>query len=988
LSFEELLHLLSLDDGVLDAVFEWWTPPIRRLPPLLLTRVLRVLDPFLVTRDSYGVPEIFWYHRQLWTAARHYSITSPDIELQYHHQLVQYYTGEWHSKAKPFDAKNRRSLQETKQFFLSVYGNHTGSDQSHSSLFTSSEDGLSATADRLVPSQPWIIEGGLPNTRKLWMLPKHALFGCMWKKVKAALCSIGTLECAASAGMKLELQQIYATSIDFLKLKLKDGSLADFEKAEINDLLESVQAFDRYLKRSIRSLHDISTVLQYARFSSLDSPIRQATIAFASEEFGNASSSLQRSLVIPLKPSPPSHILSAVSSSKGIIQCCDIYFATSSTVGDNDNAVFVAAIQSPLLIVYEMIQNTILLEYTVSTGKYDQLTWNPSGDRLFLLSNAGNIIILQCSDLRDGITATVAVEVNKWEVNYNSLSSCCVSWSGNTTIVAAWKTPEDVVVIKAVSITGVLLASRRISIGEVVNDASEEILCKIVPPNRNEGQLDKGVISHGGQYYVINCRSKVLTVKVFILQGANKGTSYDLSFEAFSSAGGGSSICSITFSSPGMLVITIRGNIVMYRLGSSLEECTLQRRSCRRAERNDGSSSVVKKISNWTNFRSCFPVEKDDFAAVAEESGSIWIVTSDIDETENNAPSMRDIALLSYHNKCVQQLSMDINANYLISKVENQLVLWDLQLLKRKALNATIQKEEHMRTKQIVSVFWHPSGSHYYVSGLYDSSTIHDGCTGVQTQFYDSSWDHFIYYPRFGAVIASDLGMMGLLMPNGKYSGCVVANELNWKRPEFKECVKRENEIRKYDSTVIIEMKALLAEAEQQDEIAFVLPNRDIIAKRDGTHQDKLLLFRLASMSQSVFTLHLPSIVLQSTVDNLLTNSNVHKKQNFALDVRDKYDGVNTLLASRAINNTVVFFRLEWSADNTSATAHLLHHRVQFNSDPMQIKFKPLLAQSEGNLEWEKETLTPTLVIGCSAGEVQLMKVVIDDRLLPSILLS
>ena len=46
----EMEDLLSLCDPVLSDVYQYWTPPIRRLPPLLWVRVKSELQEYLVTR--------------------------------------------------------------------------------------------------------------------------------------------------------------------------------------------------------------------------------------------------------------------------------------------------------------------------------------------------------------------------------------------------------------------------------------------------------------------------------------------------------------------------------------------------------------------------------------------------------------------------------------------------------------------------------------------------------------------------------------------------------------------------------------------------------------------------------------------------------------------------------------------------------------------------------------------------------------------------
>ena len=50
LSEGELEDILSLSDEVLNDVYQWWLPPIRRLPPLIWVRVKNELQEYLVER--------------------------------------------------------------------------------------------------------------------------------------------------------------------------------------------------------------------------------------------------------------------------------------------------------------------------------------------------------------------------------------------------------------------------------------------------------------------------------------------------------------------------------------------------------------------------------------------------------------------------------------------------------------------------------------------------------------------------------------------------------------------------------------------------------------------------------------------------------------------------------------------------------------------------------------------------------------------------
>lgn len=63
LSETELEDLLSLDDRVLDDVYQYHMPPVRRIPPLLWTRIRNDLPNYLSEREADGVSVLNWYHR-------------------------------------------------------------------------------------------------------------------------------------------------------------------------------------------------------------------------------------------------------------------------------------------------------------------------------------------------------------------------------------------------------------------------------------------------------------------------------------------------------------------------------------------------------------------------------------------------------------------------------------------------------------------------------------------------------------------------------------------------------------------------------------------------------------------------------------------------------------------------------------------------------------------------------------------------------------
>ena len=64
LSEAELEDLLSLDETVLNDVYQYHLPPIRRIPPLLWTRIRNDAPNYLIEREAEGVNVVSWYHRQ------------------------------------------------------------------------------------------------------------------------------------------------------------------------------------------------------------------------------------------------------------------------------------------------------------------------------------------------------------------------------------------------------------------------------------------------------------------------------------------------------------------------------------------------------------------------------------------------------------------------------------------------------------------------------------------------------------------------------------------------------------------------------------------------------------------------------------------------------------------------------------------------------------------------------------------------------------
>ncbi|KAJ1468055.1 hypothetical protein T484DRAFT_1856676, partial [Baffinella frigidus] len=202
----ELVHLLSLDDAVLADVYEWWVPPMRTCPPLVLTMLLAELAPYLSRRGDGSGQELFsWYHRQFWEAAEAYLFGESEQAREgfvsrqaWHQQLADFFAGTWAGAPKPYSAWLAERVQRH-NFFP---GETTG--------------------DRMVPAQPLALEGRfdeggaslLPNTRRITELVHHATRAGDVRRAAESLCSVEYVAAKFAVGQGGDLLREYAEAIE------------------------------------------------------------------------------------------------------------------------------------------------------------------------------------------------------------------------------------------------------------------------------------------------------------------------------------------------------------------------------------------------------------------------------------------------------------------------------------------------------------------------------------------------------------------------------------------------------------------------------------------------------------------------------------------------------------------------------------------------------------------------------------------------------
>ncbi|XP_077997560.1 NACHT domain- and WD repeat-containing protein 1-like [Glandiceps talaboti] len=185
----ELEDVLSLDDSVLDAVYQYWDPPsegIIRIPSLLWKRIRYDINEYLVERDAGGKTVLAWYHRQfIETASSKYLGDQGKAEV--HSILSEYFLG-------TFASGVYKSIKLTKR------------------------EKTLEEVDRQVAAQPLEFGQNVFNLRKLSELPYHLLLAGKIQALKEeVLCKFDWILTKLRGTSFLELIGDYQTTLKLVE---------------------------------------------------------------------------------------------------------------------------------------------------------------------------------------------------------------------------------------------------------------------------------------------------------------------------------------------------------------------------------------------------------------------------------------------------------------------------------------------------------------------------------------------------------------------------------------------------------------------------------------------------------------------------------------------------------------------------------------------------------------------------------------------------
>ncbi len=118
LSENDMKDILSGDEDVLDQVFEYHKPTVRRLPDIVFARLLNSLRSYIVRRSAFQKTVLYWYHRQFWTAAGTRYISTEAEKVKYASLIADFFNNEMQARFP------ERNLVHQPLFYVSESGEY------------------------------------------------------------------------------------------------------------------------------------------------------------------------------------------------------------------------------------------------------------------------------------------------------------------------------------------------------------------------------------------------------------------------------------------------------------------------------------------------------------------------------------------------------------------------------------------------------------------------------------------------------------------------------------------------------------------------------------------------------------------------------------------------------------------------------------------------------------------------------------------------
>ncbi|RHY28673.1 hypothetical protein DYB32_005783 [Aphanomyces invadans] len=391
LSRSELEDVLSLDDDVLNDVYQWWVPPIRRIPSLVVTRLLSDLDSYLVTHAADGgIPVLSWYHREFNVAARAICLGDDAVVTSLSANLAAFFASDYAHVAKPFVDKN----------------------------------GVPAgRAQRKVAPQELVLPGSSRgvqfNHRRVTELPSALIGAQDWPRVEYVV-----------------------SDVEFLQASVALGAIAD----TLSDIRRAIQA--------MYAADVPPTILpQVAAFLSRDMfTLQRHPSSFYQVVMRHPKASFLRTTAAAKLTPPPQGYFQVVSTetpASSILASFMVGPASDGADGTvavafSPDSLKVAALSEPdcgqvvYLTVFDVVSNTVMWTVAEPDVKYDSVTWSVDGTSVIVGASASGELHLFSEAI--GVRTKVLHAALKKKKKHRITSVVCVN---ATTIVTADRTSPE-----------------------------------------------------------------------------------------------------------------------------------------------------------------------------------------------------------------------------------------------------------------------------------------------------------------------------------------------------------------------------------------------------------------------------------------------------------------------------------------------------------------------------------------------------------------
>jgi WD40 repeat protein len=173
LSKMELADVLSCDEEVMGEVYKMVDPPIRRIPPLLIVRLLEELGSCLVERQVDGVNALFWAHEQFKRVAQDLYLDR-ERAISIHASLADYWEGKWAKTPKPYVDSRTQTQQAVLRYIIDqsplIAGKKPNSRRLAALVWHQLEGGITGFQDAAKTLQDLTHVGGAIEAGLIWDL--------------------------------------------------------------------------------------------------------------------------------------------------------------------------------------------------------------------------------------------------------------------------------------------------------------------------------------------------------------------------------------------------------------------------------------------------------------------------------------------------------------------------------------------------------------------------------------------------------------------------------------------------------------------------------------------------------------------------------------------------------------------------------------------------------------------------------------------------